>query len=495
MFNFKQGSQNYCNEYPQQPMSMSLDIPQSPLTNPHDEEEPSNSFTEPRQALVPQNMQSTIPLYVAQTPKSTSNVPAPIIQNIVSTCTVGTTLDLKKIAMHARNAEYNPKRFSAVVMRIREPRTTALIFNSGKMVITGAKSEDDSRLAARKYARIIQKLGFNVRFSEFKIQNLVGSVDVHFAIHLEGLCVSHTQFSSYEPELFPGLIYRMISDEPFDSFLKTEARQLPNGIFSPEKKLYFEPSQVETVFELCVNLRSIVLAVKISGSKTGNGELNPTNACPMFGNLLFSIFCQATSLYARGGFISKFFEYVPNCIYQNLESVCLNVDLSVESFSKLSVPCPTEDLRFALHCLADKHFQTFIQIGFCASEISEEDNETNCMLLAAMHTIAYEMKYYDCSAEVDVGEDEYYCDLTVEKGNMEYSFAFFYYNPHFCEPGTSSVNSSLNNIEILEENVPEMELQYDKVVGEQLEEDFGENSFETSRKINDTDYSSSVSII
>lgn len=69
---------------------------------------------------------------------------------------------MKRIALHARNAEYNPKRFAAVIMRIREPRTTALIFSSGKMVCTGAKSEEDSRLAARKYARIIQKLGFTV---------------------------------------------------------------------------------------------------------------------------------------------------------------------------------------------------------------------------------------------------------------------------------------------------------------------------------------------
>lgn len=78
-------------------------------------------------------------------------------------------MDLKKIALHARNAEYNPKRFAAVIMRIREPRTTALIFSSGKMVCTGAKSEEDSRLAARKYARIIQKLGFTViiHFSDF----------------------------------------------------------------------------------------------------------------------------------------------------------------------------------------------------------------------------------------------------------------------------------------------------------------------------------------
>lgn len=69
---------------------------------------------------------------------------------------------LQKIALQARNAEYNPKRFAAVIMRIRDPRTTALIFSSGKMVCTGAKSEDQSRFAARKYARIVQKLGFEV---------------------------------------------------------------------------------------------------------------------------------------------------------------------------------------------------------------------------------------------------------------------------------------------------------------------------------------------
>lgn len=90
-------------------------------------------------------------------------------RNIVSTVNLNCKLDLKKIALHARNAEYNPKRFAAVIMRIREPRTTALIFSSGKMVCTGAKSEEDSRLAARKYARIIQKLGFTVSNFDFSL--------------------------------------------------------------------------------------------------------------------------------------------------------------------------------------------------------------------------------------------------------------------------------------------------------------------------------------
>jgi len=86
-------------------------------------------------------------------------------------------------------------------MRIREPKTTALIFASGKMVVTGAKSEEQSRLAARKYARIIQKLGFPARFSEFKIQNIVGSCDVKFPIRLEGLACAHGHFSSVREKI------------------------------------------------------------------------------------------------------------------------------------------------------------------------------------------------------------------------------------------------------------------------------------------------------
>ncbi len=133
----------------------------------------------------------------------------PKLENIVSTVNFDCELDLRKIALHARNAEYNPKRFAAVIMRIRDPKTTALIFRSGKMVCTGAKSEQDSETAARKYAKMIKKLGFNVKFKEFTIQNIVGSCNVKFAINLETLQVDHQKFCTYDPEIFPGLIYRM----------------------------------------------------------------------------------------------------------------------------------------------------------------------------------------------------------------------------------------------------------------------------------------------
>ena len=133
----------------------------------------------------------------------------PQLQNIVATVNLDCKLDLKTIAFHARNVEYNPKRFAAAIMRIRAPKTTALIFSSGKMVCTGAKTEALAREAARKYAKVISKLGFPAQFKEFKIQNMVGSCDVKFPIRLEGLAWSHGHFAQYEPELFPGLIYRM----------------------------------------------------------------------------------------------------------------------------------------------------------------------------------------------------------------------------------------------------------------------------------------------
>uniref|UniRef100_A0A336LUB6 TATA-box-binding protein n=1 Tax=Culicoides sonorensis TaxID=179676 RepID=A0A336LUB6_CULSO len=200
---------SYAPSTPQQLLSQTPQSLMSPMVPMQDT---STSSKTPMSENLP-----SVPSYAPQTPLSVMQpqTPAdsgivPQLQNIVSTVNLSCKLDLKKIALHARNAEYNPKRFAAVIMRIREPRTTALIFSSGKMVCTGAKSEEDSRLAARKYARIIQKLGFTAKFVDFKIQNMVGSCDVKFPIRLEGLVFQHAKFSSYEPELFPGLIYRMV---------------------------------------------------------------------------------------------------------------------------------------------------------------------------------------------------------------------------------------------------------------------------------------------
>ena len=81
----------------------------------------------------------------------------PTLQNLVATANLNCQrkLNLKKIAMGCRNAEYNPIKFPAVVMRIRDPKTTALIFANGKMVITGAKSERGAMTAGKIFERAI----------------------------------------------------------------------------------------------------------------------------------------------------------------------------------------------------------------------------------------------------------------------------------------------------------------------------------------------------
>ncbi|MCL7024508.1 hypothetical protein MKW94_019865 [Papaver nudicaule] len=117
----------------------------------------------------------------------------PKIQNIVSTVNLDCKLNLKQIALKARNAEYNPRRFAAVIMRLKDPKTTALIFQSGKV-----------------YACVVQKLGFPAKFKDFKIQNIVTSCDVNFLIRLETLQYHNSRnYSAYDPEIFPGMIYKM----------------------------------------------------------------------------------------------------------------------------------------------------------------------------------------------------------------------------------------------------------------------------------------------
>ena len=95
-------------------------------------------------------------------------------------------------------------------MRIREPKTTALIFANGKMIVTGANNDRESREAATKYTAIIYKIGFPVSFNDFKIQNMTATFNCGFPIRLESFLYAYHANSTYEPELFPGLVYRMV---------------------------------------------------------------------------------------------------------------------------------------------------------------------------------------------------------------------------------------------------------------------------------------------
>ncbi|KAK3688201.1 Tbp1 transcription initiation factor [Podospora appendiculata] len=137
--------------------------------------------------------------------------PMPTTTNVVCTANTNCLLDLNFLARNCRNVQYNKKRFHALIMRIRDPRTTALVFARGKIVVTGAKSQAMGHLAARKHMRALQKCGFNVRFKDFKVQNFVASCTLGFTVRLEGLVAAHHLFCYYEPELFPGVVFRMVN--------------------------------------------------------------------------------------------------------------------------------------------------------------------------------------------------------------------------------------------------------------------------------------------
>jgi len=157
--------------------------------------------------MKPSDLQSQIAVW-----KTKLGASPPIIHNVVATASLGVDLDLKKIALTARNAEFNPRRFAAVILRIRDPKSTALVFKSGKLVVTGTKSQEEARNAARKFGRVITKVGYpEARFKGFKVENLVSTFTVPFPIHLEQLYknLPANVHSQYEPEVFPELIFKV----------------------------------------------------------------------------------------------------------------------------------------------------------------------------------------------------------------------------------------------------------------------------------------------
>jgi transcription initiation factor TFIID TATA-box-binding protein len=132
------------------------------------------------------------------------------VENVVASASVDQKIDLNEITKKFPDTEYNPEQFPGLVFRLSEPRTATLIFRTGKMVCTGAKSEE---LAIQTVRTVVQKL----RKKKVKIkndavvvvQNIVAAINLGGKIHLERAARVLPR-SMYEPEQFPGLIYRML---------------------------------------------------------------------------------------------------------------------------------------------------------------------------------------------------------------------------------------------------------------------------------------------
>ena len=137
------------------------------------------------------------------------HVPNLSIENVVATATLGHRIDLHGIMRVYRNVDYRPKRFPGLVFRLKRPKTSTLIFSTGKMVCTGANSEKQARRAIRKVLRLLKE-GDIIILSRPKIEivNIVASGDLGGHIDLE-MAADVIGNVMYEPEQFPGLIIRM----------------------------------------------------------------------------------------------------------------------------------------------------------------------------------------------------------------------------------------------------------------------------------------------
>jgi transcription initiation factor TFIID TATA-box-binding protein len=137
----------------------------------------------------------------------------PRVVNIVASAQLGMQIELFQVASNIRNAEWNPRRFHAVIIRIQEPKATALVFQCGKLNVVGCRREEDALNATRKFGRMLKKLNFPVKIKQYSIVNMVATIACDFQIQLEAISrhPGHRHLASYNPEVFAGVIYKIPS--------------------------------------------------------------------------------------------------------------------------------------------------------------------------------------------------------------------------------------------------------------------------------------------
>jgi len=133
------------------------------------------------------------------------------IENIVISVSFHSEIDLEKIAENYQDADFNLNKFPGLCIRITKPKCTILLFKNGKMIITGLKNSKEAPIVVNRVSEKLTRIGIVLDSKpEFKIVNLVVSLNFQHRINLDeaSLFLSH---SIYEPEVFPGLIFRNLN--------------------------------------------------------------------------------------------------------------------------------------------------------------------------------------------------------------------------------------------------------------------------------------------
>ncbi len=131
------------------------------------------------------------------------------VVNIVVSSSLKHEIPLEKMAATLSNTEYNPEQFPGLVIRIKDPKTSALIFSSGNIVCTGARSMDKVDESIKKIIKSLEKIGIKITIKpEVTIQNIVASGSIGVDLNLNELAMK-LKNTEYEPEQFPGLVYKL----------------------------------------------------------------------------------------------------------------------------------------------------------------------------------------------------------------------------------------------------------------------------------------------
>lgn len=132
------------------------------------------------------------------------------IVNFLATARIAEYLDLHQFSDET-GVEFEPDRFPGMSYRLEDPKVCVLLFRSGRSVVTGAKSVEDIEQALEKIYKILSNFGHDVfEDYEYNIGNVVVTHNVGKELNLANLTfVLDFTRTEWEPEQFPGLIYRV----------------------------------------------------------------------------------------------------------------------------------------------------------------------------------------------------------------------------------------------------------------------------------------------
>jgi transcription initiation factor TFIID TATA-box-binding protein len=133
------------------------------------------------------------------------------IENIVASTQIADELDIKQLADKIPASKYDPERFPGLILHIEKPKTAVLLFSTGNAICTGAKKMDEVNDAINEVVSKIKSAGLSVSGKrKIKTQNIVASSDLKKELQLSSIAKTLLlENVEYEPEQFPGLVYRM----------------------------------------------------------------------------------------------------------------------------------------------------------------------------------------------------------------------------------------------------------------------------------------------